>query len=141
MRRVLFEPERAQRMADDAASFSVLFNLDNQAPGRAIVWWIPSTRDLSPGVLEAAARCAGISHAYQQMSDEIATLAVNAGDKSRLRAALEAMAAMWLARSKAIGDPKPPADPTSLARSVSYQLARAYEAGHQVAEYFKGGPT
>jgi hypothetical protein len=137
--KVLFEPKRARRMADDAASFSVLLNLQGQAQGRPVIWWVPGTGRLSPGVLEAAARCDRIASAYQQMSAELAGASVNAADKARLRSALDAMAAMWLARSTVIGDPKPPADPVALARSLSDHLLQAYEAGRAVVEYFRTG--
>jgi len=141
VRKVLYQAARAQRISDDAASFSVLLNIEDQDPDRLVVWWVPATGKLGPSVVEAAKRCAGIASAYQEMSDEVGELDINGPDKAAVRSTLEAVAAWWSARAAALADPKPADDPAAVAQGIKAHLVRAYHYGHSVAAYFQPAAT
>jgi hypothetical protein len=137
VRRVLYEPARIRQMRSDLSSISVLLNLENQNPSEIVTWYVPATGELSPGIVEAAARCRRIAATVRAIRSELAKLEFDQVDKRHLLRALDAQAASWQARADGWAAPGQPGDVDALVTTVAGHLRTAFAEAAHVKPYLK----
>lgn len=145
VRKVLYDRGRLRELLDEVRSIDVLMNTDPRAnlppddirvsAGSGPVWVIPSTGEIDPGVLEAAARCRRVAELLRATRAELSDVDFDDGDRRQLSTALDQHAKAWIARARAWSAPGPPDDVRAVAKEINRHDAKAVLAYARVEQY------
>ena len=145
VRKVLYDRKRLRKMVIEARSIDVLMNTDpygrlepddvRVTAGAGPIWFLPSTGEVDPGVLEAADRSRRIAGFLREIRRDLGDVVFDGDDKRVLREALDEQAKAWIARAAVWSRPRRPSDLAADADEISRHDAKATRNYAKVEAY------